>query len=1480
MQQNIKSARLLQCKRVDFVFCCNFLRTFADTLTPKPKRMKQTILLALLCTTTLLHVGAVDIDRMDLIGKRLSSADGLSSNTVYDMVQDKYGFVWMGAAYGLCRYDGYSFVNFYSLSDKKSKHVEANVGSLYEDRDNGLLWIHTATFNFACYDMKTGRFVDYTGRGDEVKPYRRMVHSGGTVWMYDPNNGLRRVAYADGRFTCKDYTVANGQLPSNHITRIVEDGAGNMWVLTDKGLAVASRNGNIRTVSRGRRYLEGASHNGRAVVLSDRNTVEVYAPTGRLAKTINIPAKLGLSHTIRSSFVWQDKWMLFCPSTFSIDLKTGQCSKPGDLQLSNGLLLEHIDGFFFESKTTGSLWIFPPKGEVRKLNLISDVHFTAEQRRLYNVARGRDGLFYIATYGNGLFVYDHATGKLRHFSANDPQPIIDTDVLKGIMVGSDGTVWVAQENAGVARITVTPQTVATFIQPAANHNGDWANYVGMVAKMREGVLFSTRDNRLYSLDTSTGGVRLVRQMGSCAYSALTDSRGREWIATRNDALFVDGQHYDKVDKQHFIPSRQLNGLVEDAKGRMWVSTSEDGLLVAETNADGSIVFRTLLNRNFNESRLHKMAIDGKGRLWVGTNNGLYVTDTHKAHINNADFKCFNPSNSAFPYSEVRCVLPLSDGTLWTGGKGGGVVRCSFDGGLCTISCKSLTKEQGLPDNTVNAMVQDRYGHVWAATENGLSVIYGKDMKVKTYQFGNSFGRNTYSVNAALRLDDGRLLFGTQSGIAVVTPQQLSSRASNRPINVLITNISVNGIASPESNSAGFAPANTNTIELNHNENTVALSFSNFEYGDIKSSLYQFYLEGSDRTWRQPTSLNHVEYSNLSPGHYVFHLRSISDNRMSGERTLDIIIRQPWYNTVWAWLVYLALAGAVVAYLYTNAREKLRLHQQMRINKELTEFRLSFFTNIAHEFRTPLAIIQGAADKLASSEGKAPRAAIQTVGRGTRRLLRLVNQLMEFRKVNTGNMRIKVEQGDIVGFVRDIYQDLWNLAKAKSINITFMPFERHYTMPFDRTMVETIVYNLISNAVKYTPERGRVSVSLGKSGDKLVLTVADNGPGLGEEQMQSLFQPFMHGNVSQGGMGIGLYTAHSMAVLHHGELTYKRGGGETSGSVFTLTLPALADAYAKDEFKSASALASVQDEGLTRDGELAIKELHPEALNDVLVAVIEDDADMAAQISGELAVYFKVESYATGESALIGIREKRPALVVCDVMLPGMSGYDVVKDLKGHAATSHTPVIMLTALDDEAHQMRSYKAGADDYMVKPCNFKLLLARSIQLIRQTQTATSALEATHAESGELVPIQTAQTSSSDQEVVQASAMQTSQVSSPVLVPRLITTQADKLFCEKLQHIVSQHIDDPDFSVDQLAAAMGMGRTKLFKKMKEMTGMPPNKYLQNERMRIAAELLADGELTVAEVGYRVGIQDASYFNKCFKQRFGVVPSKYKKEC
>ncbi|NPD92881.1 hybrid sensor histidine kinase/response regulator transcription factor [Xylanibacter muris] len=1414
------------------------------------------LLLSALFTLAVITTTATGMEQTILNSRRISTADGLSSNTVYDIIQDNSGFIWMGAAPGLCRYDGYDFVNYYNLGNGGNGNTDSNIGNIYNDSKNGLIWVHTSTFTFACYNQKTGKFTDYTGRNDENKSFQKTLRTETHLWMYDIRNGVRSVTCDNGKFTCNDYNTRNSKLKSNYVVRLIEDRKKNVWVLTDKELAFISPDGHVNKVREGK-YITGSSLDRGVICLAEGNRVEIYGDGGKQNRTVRIPASMGNVKTIRSQIVWQGKWLLFGSETVCVDIATGKVTKPDDMQVRNGYLMDTVDGYYFEANQSGNLYIFPPKGKMRTLNLIPDTRYTAERNRRFSVARNSRGIFYIATYGNGLFALDMKTGRMRHFTAKDPQPVIDTDFLSDIMIDRNDNIWVCQETAGVTCIFPSDHSFETQILPAPTHRGDWTNYVRMIAKDKDGKLMvSTRDNKIYSLDPNTLDIHPVAETNACAYSGLTDRHGRKWITTYGDGLYIDNTHYNKAGTEFHIPGNKLQDIVEDCYGRIWIASYEDGLIVAEPDAEGNITFRQLLNRSTNEGRTYMIEIDRKNRIWVASNNGLYVAKLSDRPMTDNDFTVFNTADGKMPFNEARTVVCASDGRIWTGGRGSGVVVCTVSDDLKSITAVTLNSTNGIADNNISSIAEDRYGNIWAATENGLSRISPKNLAVKTYVFGKNSERNIYSNCRPMTLANGNIMFSTRYGITMIKPKRKYG-SDNRPgKEVFITDMRINGTPVKDCPDIGFAPCHTKEISLPHNLNTLWISFSNFDFADAKSARYQYRMDGVESKWCTATNINHVEYRNLPPGTYRFRLRSASGNRKGAESILTIHIAQPWYNTWWAWMIYLCTATAAGLYICNNARERLRLHQQMAVEKQLTEFRMSFFTNITHEFRTPLAIIQGAADKLTKGGATAGKPAVVTIRRGVDRLLKLVNQLMEFRKISTENMKLAVEEGDIIETVKEICNDFWHIAEQKRINLTFTPFERHHKMVFDSHMTDTMVYNLLSNAIKYTPEKGSVDVRV-KAGDgNIMITVEDSGPGISKEQQDVLFQPFMHGYVSKGGMGIGLYVAHSMARIHKGSLTYsKKENGD--GSVFTVTLPANADVYAPEEYKRQTAVNITDKEQDEAQAVEMIRELKPEALNNITIAVIEDDPDMMEQIKGGLNKYFNVTGYTCGKTALDGIAGQQPALVICDIMLPDICGYDIVKQLKVNDDTALIPVIMLTALDDDTHHLKGLKTGADDYMVKPCNFNLLVARSIQLIRNTRKIQSLAQKRTADSG-------AKQSPSDGNSGNHG---------------IITSVADKNFIQKMQLIIAQNISNPDFTVDMLAQMMNMGRTKFFNKTKELLGISPNKYLQNERMRIAADLLAEGELTVAEISYRIGIQDASYFNKCFKSRYGVAPSKYKRE-
>lgn len=648
---------------------------------------------------------------------------------------------------------------------------------------------------------------------------------------------------------------------------------------------------------------------------------------------------------------------------------------------------------------------------------------------------------------------------------------------------------------------------------------------------------------------------------------------------------------------------------------------------------------------------------------------------------------------------------------------------------------------------------------------------------------------------------------------------------------VITDLAINGISIYEAENEQFltkALNYTREISLPHDKNSLNIHFSNFDYPHIQNAMYQYYLEGIDNTWRPMTSINHAEFSDLNPGGYTLHIRTrIGSNQWSEETLLHITICQPWYNTVWAWCIYLLIICGVGVLYYRSWLRNFELNQQIALENQMSDFRINFFTRISHEFRTPLAIIQSAVEKMMTKgEGYASKNNINTLSRGTKRLQRLINQLMEFRKINTGNMKLNIEKGEIIGFVRAIYNDLYTVAKQKDVTMNFTPWTSNHEMLFDQEKVETIVYNLLSNAVKYTPDKGIISVKLYLENNIVFFSVEDNGPGIKPERKADLFKPFMHGYASKGGMGIGLYTAHQMAEIHKGSLTYERSK-DLGGSRFCLALPNDAGKYQPEDIIEKKAL---DDHSIDKDEiEMIVKEMTPKAINNVTVMVIEDDPDMLDQIKSELSVYFHVETFMNGKTGYENIRKIKPALLISDIQLPEMIAR----------------ALQFVAMELKAKQKAEEKAQQEKALGQETTLK----------------------------ENAPLEKAEQSSCG-EVILVKPVKELKKNEPTL----LMSTLDKKFKDKLEAIVAQHIGDNNFNVDRLTELLCLGRTTVYNRTKSIMGVSPNIYIQNERLRIAAKLLLEGEYTVSEISEKVGFSDSTYFYKCFKNKFGIAPSKYGK--
>lgn len=1368
-----------------------------------------------------------------LPGRRISLTDGLASNIVHVMAQDSAGYIWMGTASGLCRYDGYRFVVADGLS-------VPNIGSIAIDDRHGLVWVRTSSFDYQCYVVSEGRFAAYEDSIDANRQFRNHQLASDAIWVYDQDRGARCLCYESGRIKAVDFTTANGQLPSNRVEKILIDPEQRACIVTREGIVVASSDGTGVKLLSGQRIMAATlDANGGINAVTGDGLLHCFDVGLHEERTLNIGRDVSLQlKDPKVDFVLNKKdWMLFTSrGSFVLSLTDGRLEKPETIQLPSPQALTRVDDYYVVSSTRGSLLLLSGDGrQAVRMTL-------TEQGNIRRIlpARSADGRFFFATQDDGLYVYDPQTGQIGHYTQDDRQPVVYANKLNSILRTRDGTVLVACDMAGIVILPPRSVSQAVYLLPDPQNEGSPSNMIRYLKWLSaDTLLLSTRHNEVFKMSIPDMKFTLLAKTKACVYAYQRDGQGREWVGTRSDGLYIDGVHYSRSDSAKYIPTDNIYAFTEDEFGQMWIAGYDGGLLLATSSGDHQFEFRQVLSGSGQLFYAKQIATDGRGRLWVATSEGLYTTSTAEwQHGRQGRFIRFCRAEGSLPIDDVMCLAVDHAGNVWIAGHTNGLFRCHYNPELQTLETVNITMKQGLVNNNVRSIVEADDGNIWVGTEEGMSRVNPKTMTAGIFLPNGDLAAVVCAENAICKTD-GRILFGTNRGIAILPTAVVDKLVpESAPV---ITDLRVNGrsVYEDETLRSLIGTFQKGTVRLAHNQNSLDIFFSMLSFSNTLPQHFMYQLEGLEADWHSLTDQSHAQYNALRPGKYTFRVKAINSSGGWGDECyLTIIVSQPWWNMWWAWCCYVALALAITAALLAQWWRNFRLHEQMTMERQMTEFRLDFFTHIAHEFRTPLALVQGAVDSLVSPQDQTIRkTSLQTAQRGTRRLLKLVNQLMEFRKINTGNLHLQVERGDIVAFVRDIYRDFWNVAKEKELAMTFTPFTNSHLMFFDQHMTETIVYNLLSNAVKYTPQKGRVAVGLNILEDEhstwLQIQVNDSGSGISHDQEQRLFQPFMHGYVSAGGMGIGLYTAHKMAETHHGRLTYKAAVG--GGSSFTSLLPTDETLYRTDEFKVLQATRESPPELVTEIMEPSAPPLNPQT-----VAIVEDDADMMHQLRMEVGAYFNVVTFMDGNSAIAGITEQQPDVLVSDVMLPDIDGYEMVRQLRKKGA--QMPVMMLTALDDDEHQLRAYRAGADDYMSKPCNISILIARIMKLVEWNNNRQPGGNDDRSESS----------------------------------PALLKAQADKIFIERVQSIIAAHIGDESFTIDTLASAMSMGRSKFYGKMKDLLDMSPNTYLMKQRMRKAAELIMEGELSISEIGYRVGISNTSYFFKCFKKEFGVTPGKY----
>lgn len=1350
---------------------------------------------------------------IEVKAKRVTIQDGLPSNVVSDMQQDQKGFLWFSTHNGLARYDG-NVVTTYL--DKDSTGASAFIGrtkEALEDVTYKKLWVYSYSERLTCLNMLDGKVEKYCQEIEKLHFTKWKLVRDGMFWLWGAKDGAMLVDYRSGSFLTRRF--AQAEIGSSRVPLIDSLDKDNVVLCTTDKVFLYSE-GRLSCIAKGMRISRTRPFHHKMLMVSEKGDVLVLRQ-GKLQRFSHIAYVDGEVAT--GDLLLGNRWILFTNRrSFSIDVRTGKVVEcEGEWLIPNGRVL---------TDNKGRKWIYNKTGVlrlVRQDKLVPLILFPQQttnyiDHERFHIVEDNHGLIWISTYGKGLFVFNQDLTQSQHFVADKlGESPIASNYLLGIIADRHDGVWVSSEYGGVSHIQVMDKGVER-IYPNGEGNMDFSNVVRMVKKMNDGtVMVGTRAGSLYHYSADMSQVLGKSHFDSNVYGIVQMPNGETWIGTRGKGIY-GAKGLDFKDRNVF-------SMASDAKHRMWIGTFGKGLSLVMPRKDGYEV-KTFFADSVGLNEVRCMVIDKHGVLWCGTSGGLIRIPTDEF------VKDASRYNAYVRDYEIRDVLVDRQGRLWLSASGDGLVQVEPGDGEAEPKFHVFNTSNGLVNNLVQSVVDTPDGNLWISTQQGVTAWNARKKSFENYMFSRNPMGNVYNENSAVCLDDGRVVLGGNYGLTIIQPSRLSH---------------VSGLTDVVFTSYPYS----DEITLTYEQRSPNIHFSTLDYSDVRNVKYTYRLEGFDQAWSKPSSTPWAAYQKLPAGKYVLHVKACtSDGTWGKESTLVIRVKPPFYLTSWAIMIYVLLVLGVVILVVKFVHDKNVLRNRIRLEQELTRYKLVFFTNIAHEFRTPLTLMQGSLEKekrimKANRWQTELEKTIRVMDKSVQRMLRLIDQLLEFRKMQAGKLKLSLQETDAVMFVKGICRMFDDAAESKEITYSFESSEPSRAMFLDQQMIDKVVFNLLSNAFKYTPAKGSISVSLSFT-DVMTIRVADTGVGIPQEKRAQLFSRFMQSSYTGESFGIGLHLTHELVKTHHGEITYQENEG--GGSVFVVTIPLQKDCYEASDFlvkdspilKAELAKERDEQEEKTTD---AVPSAPSAPLNRRTILLIEDDNDVREFLLSELESCFDLKVASDGKAGIAMAKELDVDLIVSDVMMPGMNGFELTKRLKNSFETSHIPIILLTALSTDENVLEGTESGADAYITKPFSPQLLMARILQLLNQREILRQKF------------------GKEPQEIRSA----------------MLSNEQDSLFVKRLDSIVYSRLGEQDLSVDKVAGLLHLGRTIFYKKVRGTTGYTPNEYIRVIRLRKAAELLKEGEKNVSEVAYAVGFDNPYYFSKCFKEQFGMPPSQYR---
>lgn len=1080
---------------------------------------------------------------------------------------------------------------------------------------------------------------------------------------------------------------------------------------------------------------------------------------------------------------------------------------------------------------------------------------------IHQIIEMNDRTLWIASDIGGISVLDlnlyknPLTEELKFSQITKENSGLSSNNNRRIIQDSFGNIWIANYSMGIDFIAKSAASINTlqYMGKAleevtglyCDHQGNlWIGQDNLMSLYQNGKLMQTWNFSSYLSNSS-----------SSIYVFEEDKKGNIWCGTSDNGVLKFNPHAHSFTRINYAQNLDVHALCENAQGKMWVGT-EAGIFSVEND---KINKEQELNRQMgkNPTIIYSIKEDNYGQIWIGTlDRGVFVFSKQMKLIVHLTEKNLLATNT------INHIIKDADGGIWMATmRGLAYVQNPLQPG----AIKNYNERYGIKDSHIRAISQDKQGNIWVSMFSGIACLNIHKQRFYNYDYESGIPTSNFVEASAVTTPDGTIYFGSPGGICFFNPQQLTEPKAVSPIQII--NCERVGKLSDQFASRLISPNKEGIICLSHDDNTFKINFTIKDFSQEGNVEYSYMMKGLDDQWYETEGDNEVTFRNLKPGDYTFIIRAKLKNQDwedASTAEMKVVVNPPLWLTWWAKLCYVLLIMGILGYFFRSYQKQLLLRNSLvqekwesKQRQQVNEERLRFFTNITHELRTPLTLILGPLEDLMEDKEIAERVhhKIGCIHASAERLLNLINDILEFRKTQTQNRKLTVAKANLGAFVREIGVRFKDLNQNSRLNIRLNIKTGVPELYFDSEVINTVINNLMSNAIKYTPE-GSITLSLTMPEDNTVaIAVEDTGYGIAKDALPHICDRYYqeNGNHQASGTGIGLALVKSLATLHQAELTVESEKGR--GSKFTFSLKAdrtYPEALHKDDNQDLATAENAEENETT--SKEPTEDIRP------LLLIVEDNADIRLYIEESLHEDYRIIQACNGREGMEQAFSKVPDIIVSDIMMPEMDGIKMTHILKEDIRTSHIPIILLTAKTSINDQEEGYDSGADSYLTKPFSAKLLHSRIRNILSGRRRLADYIVQKNISQFE---------TSADEQQTSQKATEEKEDAMTCQISNL-----DKKFLEKLNKLIENHISTDDLDMAFMTDKMAMSHSTFYRKVKALTGMSANEYIKKAKLRHSMTLLKKGEYSIAEVAILAGFNNLGNFRESFKREFGKSPS------